>query len=64
MVDKIFLSPKEAAELLGVSIATIYKWVHFKEIPYRKHGRLLKFDRRSLIDWSNSQIQQEFTKET
>ena len=55
MNNQIFLNPTQAAELLGVKIATIYKWVHFKQIPYRKHGRLLRFNRQSLIGGSNRQ---------
>lgn len=53
MTEQIFLNPKGAADLLGVKVCTIYKWVHIKQIPYRKHGRLLKFERRSLLEWSN-----------
>jgi excisionase family DNA binding protein len=54
MIDKIFLSPKEAAELLGVSITTIYKWIQMKQVPYRKHGRLVKFYKEDLLEWSKS----------
>ncbi len=54
MIDKIFLSPKEAAELLGVSITTIYKWIQMKQVPYRKHGRLVKFLKQDLMEWSKS----------
>jgi excisionase family DNA binding protein len=53
MTDQVFLSTKGAASLLGVKVSTIYKWVQIKKIPYRKHGRLVKFDRRSLLEWSN-----------
>ena len=53
MKEQVFLNPKGAAVLLGVKVSTIYKWVQIKSIPYRKHGRLLKFDRRSLLEWSN-----------
>lgn len=63
MNEKLFLSPVEAAELLGVKVATLYKWVHFKQIPYRKHGRLLKFERRSLLVWSNAREIKPYSEE-
>ena len=47
-----FLTPTEAAELLSVRPATIYAWVHRRLIPFRKHGRLLRFDREALLQWS------------
>ena len=56
MINQIFLTPPQAADFLGVKISTIYKWVHMRKIPFRKHGRLLRFDRQSLADWSNCQI--------
>lgn len=48
------LTPDEAAALLGVAKSTIYAWVHQKSIPFRKHGRLLKFDQSALERWSHS----------
>jgi excisionase family DNA binding protein len=63
MSNQAFLTVTEAAELLRVKIPTIYKWVQTRQIPYRKHGRLLCFDRQSLIDWSNTtKIQPYFDK--
>jgi len=56
MTDQTFLTPSQAADFLGVKLSTIYKWVHMRKIPFRKHGRLLRFDRQSLIAWSNCQI--------
>jgi excisionase family DNA binding protein len=61
MTEAIFLTPKEAADILSVKVSTIYKWVHFKQIPYRKHGKLLRFDRRSLIIWSNAREIQPYS---
>ena len=48
------LTPDEAAALLGVAKSTIYAWVHRRSIPFRKHGRLLKFDQSALERWSHS----------
>jgi len=55
MLETTYINAPQAASLLGVKVGTIYKWVQHKKIPFRKHGRLLKFDRRSLVDWSNQQ---------
>jgi excisionase family DNA binding protein len=48
------LTPDEAATLLGVAKSTIYAWVHQRSIPFRKHGRLLRFDQSTLERWSHS----------
>lgn len=55
MHEANFLTPREAASLLGVKLGTIYRWVHIRRIPYRKHGRLLKFEKSVLLEWSKSQ---------
>ena len=54
MNDPVFLTPAQAAEFLGVKLNTIYKWVQTKQIPYRKHGRLIRFFRDDLLEWSKS----------
>ena len=54
MSDDSFMTPVQAAVFLGVKLPTIYKWVQMKQIPFRKHGRLLRFSRRDLLDWSNN----------
>jgi excisionase family DNA binding protein len=46
------LDREGAAALLRVSPATIYKWVHERRIPFRKHGSRLAFSRVELEDWS------------
>ena len=43
---------KEASDFLQVKISTLYSWVHWKKIPYRKHGRLLRFCSYELMEWS------------
>jgi excisionase family DNA binding protein len=49
------LSPREAAELLGVKICTIYRWSYRREIPSQKVGRLLKFSPSALQRWLKDQ---------
>ena len=49
--SKRLLTIQEMAELTGLSIATLYKMVNQRRIPYTKVGRLLRFDRRLIDDW-------------
>ena len=41
----------EIAEFLGVKESTIYAWVHTRQIPHYKIGRLVKFKIREIEDW-------------
>jgi excisionase family DNA binding protein len=51
MSDKRFLSTKEAAEHIGVSVNTLRKYVAKGLVPAHKFGeRLLKFDPAELDD--------------
>ena len=52
------LSPREAAELLGVSLATLYTWAYRRQIPVQKVGRLLKFSPSSLQKWLKVQARE------
>jgi excisionase family DNA binding protein len=46
------LSVSQAAEYLGITVSTLYNWVHARKIPFRKHGRKLVFNKASLERWS------------
>ena len=50
----MFLDVKQAGDLLGIKASTVYKWIQGKTVPYRKHGRLVRFNRRDLLEWSKS----------
>lgn len=41
----------EAAELLGISKSTLYKWSMMRIIPHMKKGKLLFFRREELEAW-------------
>ncbi|MCA9457598.1 MAG: helix-turn-helix domain-containing protein [Nitrospira sp.] len=41
----------ELAELIGLSVQTIYNMVGQRRIPHVKVGRLLRFDKRLIDDW-------------
>ena len=52
---KKLLSVNEVAEYLGITVNTVYGWVHIKKIPYIKMGRLLKFDQAKIDEWIDKQ---------
>ena len=62
MSGEKLLKPTEVAELLQVSITTIYGWTSGRRIPFRKVGRLLRCDRAELESWMQreSVINQRF----
>ena len=41
----------EIANFLGVKESTIYAWVHTRQIPYYKIGRLVKFKSDEIDSW-------------
>ena len=54
--EKKFLTKKELAELLGLSIYTIDAWVsQRREIPFVKMGKRVMFDIEDVQEWVESQ---------
>ena len=53
------LTVQEAAALLAVKTRTIYAWVQQRRIPFRRAGRLLRFDRVQLLNWSSEQAEEK-----
>ena len=56
MVEEIkmqdrFLTTREAADFLGLSLSTLYTWVSEKRIPFHRLGRALRFRLTELEDW-------------
>jgi len=49
------LTIQQAAQITGISITTLYKWVSHRKIPYIKMGRLVKFDPLKLEEWIKQQ---------
>lgn len=45
------LTITQAGELLNLSVATLYGYVHRSEIPVCKRGKRLYFPKQSLIEW-------------
>jgi excisionase family DNA binding protein len=46
-----FLDVGQVAEMLGLSTATIRKWVLIRYIPYRKLGRSVRFSAPEIQAW-------------
>jgi excisionase family DNA binding protein len=46
------LTPDEAAKYLGIAKVTLYGMKYKKKIPYRKVGKLLRFDEDDLEKWT------------
>jgi excisionase family DNA binding protein len=48
---EIFLDVGQVAEMLGLSVATIRKWVLVRYIPYQKLGRAVRFSAPEIREW-------------
>jgi excisionase family DNA binding protein len=48
-----FLDVGQVANLLGLSVATIRKWVliRYRYIPYKKIGRAVSFSAKEIQEW-------------
>jgi excisionase family DNA binding protein len=49
-----FLCASQVAEMLGLSVATIRKWVLAGYIPYKKTGRAVRFSVSEIQDWAGN----------
>ena len=47
-VGKRLLTPKEAAEYLGLAVDTVYRQARLRKLPSVKVGRSLRFDLKAL----------------
>jgi excisionase family DNA binding protein len=46
-----FLDAGQVAQMLGLSTATIRKWVLVRYIPYQKLGRVVRFSVPEIREW-------------
>ena len=53
-IEDQLLTVKQAANLLHLTISTLYGYVHRSEIPVNKVGKRLYFSKKELIDWVKS----------
>jgi len=49
------LTIQQAAQVTGISVPTLYKWVGQRKIPHIKLGRLVKFHPTKLEEWIKQQ---------
>jgi len=54
MEYETLLNAEQVARMLGLSIATIRKWVLIRYIPYRKIGRAVRFSVSEIQEWAKS----------
>lgn len=52
-MSRDILTVDELAEMLAVKPKTIRQWVFLKKIPFFHMGRLLRFRRDSILDWTS-----------
>ena len=50
-MEKRLLNIQQAAEYTGYAEATLYKLIHFREIPFIKLKRRVMFDILALDEW-------------
>jgi len=50
-MDDVILDVADAARLLQVCPATLYRLTRSEKLPHVKLGRLLRFSKRSLLLW-------------
>lgn len=54
---KVTLRVKEAAELLGLSVHTVYDLTHTPDFPSFRLGRVTLIDRAGLEIWARAQVE-------
>jgi excisionase family DNA binding protein len=52
MEYETLLNAGQVARMLGLSIATVRKWVLTGFIPYKKIGRAVRFSAAEIQDWT------------
>ncbi len=62
LTAKNVLTPPEAAQYMGISLSTLYKYTHRGVLPFSKpNGKLIFFSREKLDEWllSRPSVSQE-----
>jgi len=55
IIERQYLTIKEVSLLTGLAVGTLYNMVSKRQIPHRKLGRLVKFERDELDKWLKDQ---------
>ena len=45
------MNVKQVSQMLAVKESTLYDWVEKNKIPYRKMGRLVRFNHDEIVRW-------------
>lgn len=57
VTQKTWLSPKEVAEYLGLTVSALAHWrVHRKGPPYSKQGKVIRYRSADLENWLSESI--------
>ena len=51
LLEKEFLTPSEACELLGCSRRSLEYWKRSQGLPFVKLGSFVRIDKAALLDW-------------
>jgi excisionase family DNA binding protein len=51
MEYETLLNVEQVAQMLGLSVSTIRKWVLIRYIPYRKIGKAVRFSASEIQGW-------------
>ena len=54
MEYETLLNAGQVARMMGLSMATVRKWVLLRYIPYRKMGRAVRFSLPEIQEWMKS----------
>jgi excisionase family DNA binding protein len=54
MEYETLLNAGQVARMMGLSVATVRKWVLIRYIPYRKIGRAVRFSLSEIQEWMKS----------
>ena len=54
MEYETLLNAGQVARMMGLSVATVRKWVLLRYIPYRKMGRAVRFSLPEIQEWIES----------
>lgn len=52
--EPLLVDPRTAAKLLAISPRTLWSLTKCGEIPYRKIGRLVRYNRRDLLTFADA----------
>ena len=62
LMEKKYLTTKDASELLTLAPSTIYTYVHYRKIPFIKIGGRIAFEENTLNQWMQSKRRGEIKR--